>query len=37
MAGPHRDKGARLPPAEAGEAARKLLAAEPPRPAYGAS
>ncbi|MGY0064839.1 SDR family oxidoreductase [Streptomyces sp. LZ34] len=36
--GPTADKGARWTPAEAGEAARKLLAAaEPPRPAYGAS
>lgn len=36
--GPTADKGARWTPAEAGEAARKLLAdAEPPRPVYGAS
>jgi len=36
--GPTADKGARWTPAEAGEAAAKLLAeAEPPRPVYGAS
>ncbi|MEU5025301.1 SDR family oxidoreductase [Streptomyces milbemycinicus] len=36
--GPTADKGARWTPAEAGETARKLLAAvEPPRPVYGAS
>ncbi|MEU8953012.1 SDR family oxidoreductase [Streptomyces sp. NPDC048518] len=35
--GPTADKGARWSPAEAGEAARKLLAdAEPPQPVYGA-
>ncbi|MFF4953458.1 SDR family oxidoreductase [Streptomyces chattanoogensis] len=35
--GPTADKGARWTPAEAGEAARKLLAAaEPPQPVYGA-
>ncbi|MFI1813170.1 SDR family oxidoreductase [Streptomyces sp. NPDC020422] len=35
--GPTADKGARWSPAEAGEAAQKLLAeAEPPRPVYGA-
>ncbi|KAK1184103.1 SDR family oxidoreductase [Streptomyces sp. NBS 14/10] len=36
--GPTADKGARWTPAEAGDAARKLLAAaEPPQPVYGAS
>ncbi|MFD3718572.1 SDR family oxidoreductase [Streptomyces sp. NPDC058674] len=35
--GPSADRGARLSPSEAGEAAAKLLAtAQPPRPAYGA-